>query len=562
MLDAVVNWFDAHPDGFWWAICGALGPVLWLLVRGLLRSDAPDRFKPDFRWGWVIALLLFVGRWPTWLVTRQYNEDESHLLAGLFTLRADPVFWRSLDGLTTGPLDYYILFATGWIPANNPFFALRITAAGLLLVTLLFMHVSLSVLYGQRVARVASLGAIAVESFSLHADLLHHSTELLPMALLSLAFWLAVQRLVLGKRHWLNLAGGFLLGCVPFAKLQGGPIACAACAGWLIHELAQSGVSRNQRARNIAWLLMGTVAPVLLALILVASSGSWTDAKISYFSANIQYVNQSSESIRVTVARLVRNLLTAPTLIGLWLAGVGVWIVATLGLERSSLYPKKMSLAWSILLLFVAGSCVVAPHRPFVHYSQFVVVPSTLVFGGVLALTADVARPSVRRVLFLSALLVPTIPILWARAGSIPPYAGLLSSYRQNPRTELGRELLHYAEAGEPLGLWGWRNSCYSETGLRQATREDCTFAQLQPSPLQAYLKIRYLADLERSFPPLFVDATGPGGFGFDSLSYRHEQQFPALAEFIARNYTLVSEPEGVRLYVRNDRAAPRKSCP
>jgi hypothetical protein len=54
----------------------------------------------------------------------------------------------------------------------------------------------------------------------------------------------------------------------------------------------------------------------------------------------------------------------------------------------------------------------------------------------------------------------------------------------------------------------------------------------------------------------VFIDATGPGGFGFDLLSHRHEQQFPALAAFIARNYTLVAQPEGVRLYVRKDRVA------
>lgn len=557
MLDAVANWFDAYPDGFWWLICGVLGPVLWLLLRGLLKLATSDDFNPDYRWGWVIAILLFVGRWPTWLVTREYNQDESHLLAGFFTLRGDPVFWRSVDGLTTGPLDYYILFATGWFPATNPFFALRITAAVLLLVTLLFMHVSLSVLYGRRVARVASFGAICVESFSLHADLLHHSTELLPVALLSLAFWLAVQRLVLGKSRWLNLAGGFLLGCTPFAKLQGGPIACAAGIVWVIHELVQPGVTRRERGRNVALLVMGAVAPLVFALALIAGTGIWYDAKMSYFAGNVEYVNDSSESIRVTVARLVRNLLTAPTLIGLWLAMVGVWVLATLGLDRDSAYPRKLYLGWSILLLVVAGVCVAVPHRPFIHYAQFLVIPATLVFGGVLALTGDAARPPVRRVLLLSALFVSVIPILWARAISMPPYAGLLSSYREHPWSALSLNLLQYAKPGESLGIWGWRNSCYAETGLRQATREVCTFAQLQPGPLQTYFKNRYLNDLQHALPPVFIDTTGPGGFGFDLLSHRHEQQFPALAAFIARNYTLVAQPEGVRLYVRKDRVAP-----
>ena len=67
-------------------------------------------------------LFLLAWRWPFLLQASEYNPDESQLLAGALTLTRDPVFWRSVDGTTSGPLNFYLHphRLPGLRPAQHP----------------------------------------------------------------------------------------------------------------------------------------------------------------------------------------------------------------------------------------------------------------------------------------------------------------------------------------------------------------------------------------------------------------------------------------------------------
>jgi hypothetical protein len=78
---------------------------------------------------------------------------------------------------------------------------------------------------------------------------------------------------------------------------------------------------------------------------------------------------------------------------------------------------------------------------------------------------------------------------------------------------------------------------------------------QIEPHPRRDYYRARFLRDLFRARPPVFIDAVGVGNFVYeDRTEYGHET-FPELRDYINQNYYLVRDLNGTRIYLRNDRS-------
>jgi hypothetical protein len=146
-------------------------------------------------------------------------------------------------------------------------------------------------------------------------------------------------------------------------------------------------------------------------------------------------------------------------------------------------------------------------------------------------------------------------PQIWWRIGEPQPFVGFFTAnHGALVQSEVSREILHHASPGECLGMWGWMPVFWVETGLFQATRDGQTSRQIEPHPRRDYYRARFLQDLVRSRPPVFVDAVGPGNFVYQDRAQDAHETFPELRAYIADNYHLVGDIEGSRIYVRNDR--------
>lgn len=209
-----------------------------------------------------LILAIFVaGRWPTFVVPREMNPDESQLLAGARALVHDPVFWRSVDGHTAGPLAFFALVPAGILTDWNGFLPARYTALGLAIITFTLLHQCVSLVAGRRLARVVGLGAVVFEALTNAPNLLHYSTELMPVALGTGAAYVAIRRWVHdGQRLW-NFAGGVLLGAMPLAKLQAAPLAAIFGGAWLIAEFL---ARRQEGLRPKLVLVGGALVPAAL----------------------------------------------------------------------------------------------------------------------------------------------------------------------------------------------------------------------------------------------------------------------------------------------------------
>jgi hypothetical protein len=553
----MLSWFDANPDRYWLLVCISMGGVLFYLLRPMLKPGWHDEKRSDWPWALIILFLLCIGRWPTWFVTRQFNEDESVLLSGAMALRHDPVFFRSVDGGTAGPLDFYALLPVGWLTGADDFFSARITALILIAATLAFTHQTLSIAFGRQVARIATLSAACVEAFTIHPDLLHYSTELVSMFLLAVAFWAGTLRFIANRGPLWNLLGGAALGWVPFAKLQAAPTALVLGLIWVGAEWVRRSLPGSVATRNFGYLLGGALAPLFLVAVGLTLTGQWQHAVIPYVLCNIYYLNSAGFDAPITFSALWQGAAAPGTLVAAWVLGCGGWILLTLPLGRSAQASTRWVAFAAGCLLVISIVTVIAPHRPFLHYCQLLIIPGTLVFGATTGMLLDaLERPSfaLRSALLCGALFLSTAPVLYERASAKHPQIGYLDKFQTYPHGEIALELLKYASPGEALGMWGWRNSCYGETGLRQATRSAVTVYEIQEGRYRDYFRARYLADFKASAPPVFVDAVGELGFFFRDRAKAHDRIYPEFAELVKNDYTQVAEVNTARIYVRKTR--------
>ena len=548
----MLQWFDENPDRYWWTICAAIALALFALLRPLLRPGWRDVRAADWRWSLVILGVLMIGRWPTWFV-RELNPDESQLIAGALTLRHDPVFWRSVNGGTAGPLDFYALLPAGWISGADGFLSARVTALCVIAIALIFAHQTIALVYGRQVARVTGFAALCFEALTLDFDLLHYSTEIASMGLLAVAFFLAVRRFVADADWRWNLLGGILLGAVPFAKLQAAPMAALLGFGWIAGELWRNRQARSDWTRSVAALCAGACGPLLMFAVILVFTGEWHHAVISYILGNIRYAAASNAPAK----DIFLALLSGEISLFCWLAGTAVWLLLTLPLPRSPDPRARRITGIVVLFAFAALGCILAPRFPYVHYWQLFVVPWTLVIGaatGLIALGLEGRGTALRCGFLCACLFCTTGGLLAVRASELSPFIGAMVYSQTHPQGVVACELTKYARPGEALGLWGWMNRYYLESGLRQATRDVQSIEEIVISPNRDYSRQLYLSDLRKAAPPVFVDAVGPGNFYFNDRRLAHDAVFPELAAYIQENYTRVAEIGGSRIYVRNDR--------
>ena len=525
-----------------------------LIMAFRARERAP---APDWRWIWMIGALLTIGRWPSIWYPHQLNPDESQLLAGVHTLRFDPVFWRSVNGMTSGPLNFYALWPMGWLLGADSYLSARLTALALLGIAFSAVHLTVSRRYGAGVARLSALPTLCLVSFSAHADFNHYSTELLSMALISVAICLAARLVFDGAREaWREVVVGFLLGCVPLAKPQAIPIAFVlgvALAAWLWWSPRSP---RPDRAMRVARLVGSSLVPLGLAGAMVGWNHLGSYVWVTFWLNNRAYVESAQMSVFHAALRLVVRTDPPSPVLWVWVASGVAFFALALPWLKTRNREERIFLGASLLLLVVAAIAVVTPRRPFPHYLMLLPVPWMLVCGGfthrLMKRTGGGRGPMIGALAALGGMVVLLTAV---RAGMPYPLEARFSPFSSDFSGRVTLEVRKYARPEDALTVWGWRCEYYVLAGLRQGARDALTEGLMLPGPYRAFFRELYLSDVTNSRPVVFVDGVGPGAFYYDQRSKQgHEAVFPELAAWVGKNYRLANDIDGARIYVREDR--------
>lgn len=554
MLKSLFQWLDFHPGSYWLlALAGSLLLVGRLLV--LIRQDArgmPAARRADWRDAAVLLLFLLAWRWPFLLIAHELNPDESQLLAGAQALAHDPVFWQSVDGGSSGPLNFYALLPWAWFGLPLDYFIARLTGLGLIWGALFLCLRTLARAFDRTVAWLGVLPAAAFFATVIHPELTHYSSEHLPLLLIAAVFALLAGRSPADQGRL--RAACLLAGALPWSKLQTTPIALALLgwAGWQV--LRDPGVIAGIRGRRAAGAAMAAAIPTLLIAGTAAGTGLAEAAVRRYFVQNFAYVGEGV-SFGEALGALWRNASVDgrfPMLLGIVLAGLAA---ATVYLARHRARPPGLLVAGTGVAL-AALVAIVTPRREFLHYVLLLPGPLTLCYGA--ALGGWWRQLAARPQLALAGVLLTAglLPLVTRAFQPVPAAYGQFAQDWRHPRSSAAVVLRALAGPGDTLGVWGWAGYLHVESGLRQATRDGNTLWSIVPNAQQAYHRAVYLADLKKRAPAFFVDAVGLGAFTFEDRVGQAHEDFADLAGYIRENYVLIVDLLDARIYARHGLAS------
>lgn len=571
MLFDLLTWLDSSPTHYWFVAWSSLAVCVGLAV--LARFFGRTWCENPIVFGAAMLAVLLAFRWPVVLDNRQYPDpDESQFIAEAATLRIDPVFWRSVDGSTHGPLTDLPLVIASLAGRPLDFTTARFVSVLLIWIELMSAWLIFRHLY-RSVAGFLVLPLLAAHAFTELWSFVAYCSEHVPntaFALASCGLLTAWPSTGSDPPRLTHLFGaGVFFGVMPFAKLQAAPIAVVGIAAAIWFILAGDALDWKRRRHCLTALIAGTLTIPTLMVGIVLCSGIWSDFFNSYILDNIRYAgaNKFPPDRSFDWAEAPRMLIELGgfaqnfNLFALWIVGFGI--------VGCFLFPKwtkwhRSIVVFAAIALIVASCAAMAPGRPYLHYLQLILFPAGL-FGGLVAGavlrdcpaekplgSASRAREGVVIGLFLACALIPQLS--W-RITEEPRFIGRFTQTRGAlAQSEVSAEILRHGKSGERLGVWGYMPMFWVETGLIQATRDAETSHQIEPNDYRDYYRRRFLRDLLRTQPPVFIDAVGPGNFVYEDRNEMAHETFSELRDYIANNYQLVRDIDGTRIYVRSDR--------
>jgi hypothetical protein len=553
-------------DSIWLyrVVCFGLLAVLGGLVVWPAAKSTTGWFGTAF---FLFALCAFVvlARWPGLFYPRGFNPDEDQLVAAARALVLDPVFFRAAEAGSSGPLNVYPLLTSLVAGAWPTLFSARLVGVGVICVALVAVYFAGRAVFSEPVARFGAVLPGVFFGLTNFWDFTHYTSEHVPMALLvvgwALSAWAVFREgLPFQRRVIIACFAACAFSMVPFAKLQASLAAVGAAAILVVGIFVQGGSLRERLVGVGIVCAAGLVIPVGLVGFF-AANGALEYFWMSYIQNALAY--QGSGYRGVSAMKMLGMILFAKPPMRpdafLWFS-LGWAILMLMGVlalagarHRSAPWRLWAFLAYALVLLGLAFLTVTSPQRNYPHYLLFlpvvmglVVVALLGVLAGKLGLTRQLTGALAMGVIFL----IGVGPMVIARFQSPNSWAGLAEKWAEEKPGAIATRILKASGGEGRLCVWGYNPTYYSETGMVQATRLSTSGALFNENPLKPFFLRTYIDDLQRNRPLVFVDAVAPDQFVMMTKREEHgHEQVPEVRDFVAENYTLIEEIDGVRIY-------------
>jgi hypothetical protein len=485
-----------------------------------------------------VLLSVLWARLP-WLVAGELNADESMFLASARKLLYDAIFFRSVDGGTSGPLNYYAAVLPKIMGLPFDYSTTHLMNGVYCGAALGFLYLTARSLLPELYARLSVLPALVAVMQFRHGDLLQYSSECVSLFLIAAGTCLLIHAIE-DPDPWKFVLIGMTVALLPFAKLQSAPAALVLGGFALV-------LARGQKR----FLLFGVAGTAGAILLVIAGFGQFQEFLTTYIEYNIGYAN-STLIPPWTLDRFLKFFNSVPEIaVFVKITAVYLALVALIeGIRRTRKRERlHADFVWIFGLALFAASLyqVYKPMRDFTHYWLYIVFPAALLL--VIGFRTLVAQaPGIHAAVFL--LVTLAVPVYWNAGLSKGDIQWLMAT---PPKVECRPcdAVARFAKPGDLISVWGWTPEIYVRTGTIHASRESFTERQVSPYPMRPYFEHRYIEDLKHHMPVVFVDSVGPGRFAmWDRTAFAHEL-YPELNALVAANFDFVEEVDGYRIYVR-----------
>lgn len=560
MLHRLFTTFDAHPWIYWALALPAMAALLaWALAPQ--ARNAPAFVRPPWLGAVVIGLTLLAWRWPWLLAATEFNPDESQIIAGAMALARDPVFWRSVDGTTSGPLNYYPLVPIAWLGLPLDFFTGRLAALAMVGGGCIALYRALAREADEPLARLGVIPVVLFFATTIDPDFVHYSSEHVSLLLAPVSLWLiARHRTTAGGGAWNLRFAAVAAGAIPWAKLQGVPLALLLLL-WIAWLAWSSARGLSARLAAFAAVTLAGLLPSLILAAVAASGGVFDILLHRYVFQNATYVDVATE-YPLALPGLLRRAAEFGQFIALGATALVLCVLAASALAARRRRPTGL-LGIAVIWVAAALFAIAVPRREFLHYLLLAVMPLGLLGALSLAELWRILGAGGRRtVLALFLIGGVATPLAW-RARQGPPFIiGDLLDHWRRPCHGDGAVLRALRQPGDELAIWGWSARTYIEARMPQATRDTHTFWATSEEPGHDPHRQVFLADFRARRPAFFLDATGEGAFFFSDRTQHGHETFPELADEIRRHYLPLIDLGYSRVYVRDDRFARQPASP
>ncbi len=529
-----------------------------------LNNVKNNIFYSSYFFVFIVSLVIFLLRWPC-LSYMQLSVDESKEIAGARTLLSDPVFWRSVDGATSGPFVYYVLLLPRLFGLTIDYGSAKLVGLALMMGSVLFLYGTFKNLFKDAIARVAVLPVATFISLLSHYDYLAYNGEHVTVFLLCSGLYICSMLAIITpqKLSRLTYILGLILGSIPFAKLQGVPIALAiAVIGYLIIYVRAID-NRAVMIKSISYLTIGGLTITVLVFSLLLYFGIFHHFWNAYILDNFFYgTSQFMEELK-HIDSFHDKLIGFPFFVlkpgdsrGFFVGSIVAFIS---GVTFLIVYRKKISIFYkyiigsAFLIILASIFSVIQPGYHFGHYLVFLFFPFAFMEGVFLGTFCSIVTQKMQRLIvifFLSVLLALLIPQFYYQTyhkRSISFY------YKHNMiKSDVSNKILSYASPGEKMIIWGFASFYYVESGLIQGTREADTLRQIVETPQQPYFLERFLADMKASRAPVFIEVID--GCLLKNRKTQGHDAFPEVSTLVNKLYREVAEIDSVRIYISKER--------
>ncbi|MGA0555138.1 hypothetical protein ACO2Q8_00680 [Larkinella sp. VNQ87] len=511
--------------------------------------------------GMSLLMLISYKKLPFLQYNGQINPDESQMLTQAITLEYDPVFWSSVDGTTSGPINSFLILLIKYIGFPFNYTTLHIAALGFICICLFMTYNTVRMFFNYKVAYLSLLIIYSFFFFTNHKDFNHFASELPSVTLMTIAIYLLTLIYTSDKSlSWTYYLLAVLCCLIPLAKLQGGPIAFLYLFYSIICLVKHNKLFGCKISLIIA-LGSGLLTVIGSLLFYLYVNDLLTDFFVMYIRTNLNHYN-SADTVKMFIKLMFKSsydylfFLLINTLI--WLIG------ARLILKYKLKYTIDLNVLRFLILNIVVSIGVIArTGYVFEHYLLYSLFP-------IILLTAY----------FLNIILYSNKSEFYQKLNSKLIMIGLCFSLIITCLLKMDKEnqnfntlrpplcnknivnlIKKYTKSTDCLVVWGWNLTYHVFTGLRQGTRQNhsirCmitnSLGAIHDPQLIAYYRHQFVHDMERNRPAVFIDEVKANDFFINPNEVVH-QTVPELDRFISCNYKLVSSQSGVQVYIRNDR--------